>query len=59
MMGWNGTFYVTSAIVLFSAVIFIIFGSGNIFINQRKMLFLGQANGYFVNFEGILIFNRR
>ncbi|XP_078333766.1 vesicular glutamate transporter 2-like [Crassostrea virginica] len=29
MMGWNGTFYVTSAIVLFSAVIFIIFGSGD------------------------------
>ena len=55
-MGWNGTFYVTSAIVLFSAVIFIIFGSGNIFIKQRKMFSLGQAKFYFVNFEGNMIF---
>lgn len=26
--GWNGTFYITSAIVLFSALVFVLFGSG-------------------------------
>lgn len=34
IMGWNGTFYITSAIVLFSALVFIFFGSGNVFFLQ-------------------------
>lgn len=40
IMGWNGTFYITSAIVLFSALVFIFFGSGNVFSQTLQDIFV-------------------